>query len=383
MILDFEMALNLPVDEKLAASINRRRISEEQRKQRIFNAKVRQIGIDVDALKYQMHDKALSRAREADRENKIAEELKRIAYIAEEREQQEKEQKQKTSKKIDQFRLYEQKPEHRRDFDLYDPDQLKKEQPPRISDNAPCPISGLQRLEGEDLNYRDRMKRQQGQMRDLLLQQMQEKRMQNYKFNKEIKDWEFQQLQQDLNALQLSEYEEKYQRSKATDLEKLNKYLALETKERQRQEKINDDIEKKKDIENTFYSNFMTENPSVARSAYGPHRVVPDRWKGMSQEQLREFYDGQIKQIIERKRKTEQENFELSQWHSEIERQDSVFKSLDEENRKNVSKMNKDLNQDNKHLEQEQKCQQKYMKEVVYTNVPTQEFFNQFNTSSR
>lgn len=41
------MALNLPLDEKLAQSINRRRIAEEQRKHRIFNAKERIMGVCV------------------------------------------------------------------------------------------------------------------------------------------------------------------------------------------------------------------------------------------------------------------------------------------------------------------------------------------------
>lgn len=41
------MALNLPLDEKLAQSINRRRIAEEQRKHRIFNAKERIMGVCI------------------------------------------------------------------------------------------------------------------------------------------------------------------------------------------------------------------------------------------------------------------------------------------------------------------------------------------------
>ena len=33
----------------------------------------------------------------------------------------------------------------------------------------------------------------------------------------------------------------------------------------------------------------LTENPSVADSAFGPHRVIPDRWKGMSPWQVEEI----------------------------------------------------------------------------------------------
>ena len=40
------------------------------------------------------------------------------------------------------------------------------------------------------------------------------------------------------------------------------------------------------ELANHVYGDFLTENPAVAQSAFGAHRVVPDRWKGMSPEQL-------------------------------------------------------------------------------------------------
>ena len=49
--------LDLPIDYKEAAAIERRRNMEEQRKSRIFNAKTRIIGIDRQALDQQVHDR--------------------------------------------------------------------------------------------------------------------------------------------------------------------------------------------------------------------------------------------------------------------------------------------------------------------------------------
>lgn len=40
------------------------------------------------------------------------------------------------------------------------------------------------------------------------------------------------------------------------------------------------------EIANHIFGDVLTENPAVAQSAFGPHRVIPDRWKGMSPEQL-------------------------------------------------------------------------------------------------
>ncbi len=49
--------LDLPVDYKEAAAIERRRNMEEQRKSRIFNAKTRIIGIDQQAIEQQIKDR--------------------------------------------------------------------------------------------------------------------------------------------------------------------------------------------------------------------------------------------------------------------------------------------------------------------------------------
>lgn len=75
----------------------------------------------------------------------------------------------------------------------------------------------------------------------------------------------------------------------------------METTERKMQQKTEEDYEKIKDIKNNFYSDLLTENPLVARSAFGSHRVVPDRWKGMSKQQIEEYHEGQIQQIIDNK----------------------------------------------------------------------------------
>lgn len=56
--------LDLPIDYKEAAAIERRRNLEEQRKSRIFNAKTRLIGVDVQALDQQVKDRKQWEERE-------------------------------------------------------------------------------------------------------------------------------------------------------------------------------------------------------------------------------------------------------------------------------------------------------------------------------
>ena len=50
---------------------------------------------------------------------------------------------------LNEFRMLHQQPDSRREFDLYDPDYLKKDKPARVSDDDPrCGISSLQRFDG-------------------------------------------------------------------------------------------------------------------------------------------------------------------------------------------------------------------------------------------
>ena len=54
------------------------------------------------------------------------------------------------------------------------------------------------------------------------------------------------------------------------------------------------------EISNNVFGDMLTENPDVAQSAFGGHRVITDRWKGMSPGQLAEIRYTQEQQIKEK-----------------------------------------------------------------------------------
>lgn len=54
------------------------------------------------------------------------------------------------------------------------------------------------------------------------------------------------------------------------------------------------------ELANHIYGDILTENPAVALSAWGPHRVITDRWKGMSPEQIAQIKQTQEDQMKER-----------------------------------------------------------------------------------
>jgi hypothetical protein len=73
-----------------------------------------------------------------------------------------------------------------------------------------------------------------------------------------------------------------------------------ERNERERLKKQQDYDDNMTEIANHIFGDTLTENPAVAQSAFGPHRVIPDRWKGMSPQQLEDIRREQEKQRLEK-----------------------------------------------------------------------------------
>lgn len=55
------------------------------------------------------------------------------------------------------------------------------------------------------------------------------------------------------------------------------------------------------EMANAVSSDLLSENPDQAISQFGPHRVVPDRWKGMTEDQIRRIREEQQNQLEEKK----------------------------------------------------------------------------------
>jgi hypothetical protein len=74
---------------------------------------------------------------------------------------------------LNEFRSLHQQPDARREWDLQDPDYLKKDKPARVNDEDPrCGPASLQKFDGEDLNGQARKMYQQEQLREWSLQQV-------------------------------------------------------------------------------------------------------------------------------------------------------------------------------------------------------------------
>ncbi|CAL1269373.1 unnamed protein product [Larinioides sclopetarius] len=362
---------------------DQRRLSEKFRKGIIFNAKRRQIGLDIKSLNQQVCENQLERIKNAEFEKNVAEETRKYDELALAVEQQRRQDMRDICKQIDEFRLSVQRPEDGRDFDLSDPSLKKKEKPPRISCHDICPISGIQRLEGEDLDYETRIKKQKQQVHDILLQQILEQRMQRLNFKKAEHDWESSLLEQDNYARKflLSEMEDR--KSSSAQLANDNKHLAWKKQEINRQQKIREEYENRKDIEFHYYGDMLTENPSVAKNPHQSHRILPDRWKGMSKAQLQDIYRDQVYQMEKNQIRREREQQKKKEWDEFILGQQQMFQLFDSAEKRRSQELSKKLELENQEIAQQQKHHQEYFNKVINSNIPSDKYYAQFNTSSR
>ncbi|XP_068258233.1 RIB43A-like with coiled-coils protein 2 [Nyctibius grandis] len=376
--------LGLERDLREAAALERRRQRELQRQSRIFNARVRTIGVDKDALDTQVKDRKIQEASEKARNEELANEMKQNDKIMCMLEQRQKNDIRNINKAINEFQKNFQKPETRREFDLSDPQALKKDRPARLSDNDPqCTVSGLQKFMGEDLNYDQRMKFQKEQLREWSLQQQRDWKnaLADQKFADDLYDKN--RIELDQKTMEQQRKEEEKRRAVCTATKDFNRTQAAELAERkmlEKYQKMKDDMD---EISSLLQGDLLSENPEQAVSSFGRHRVITDRWKGMNQDQLMAIRHSQQQQVLEKLRLKEEERQRDAAWDRQSIQAARAQLVLERHQQRQNRECRQALDNINAVLSQEQKSKNIYLKEEAYSNIPTGQYYAQFNTTSR
>lgn len=361
----------------------KKRHAELCRQKRIFNARNRIFGGDIDAWNVQVCDQKIREATEKARQETFAAEMRqndKITCILEDRARRDRKN---LCKAINDFQQSFQKPETRREFDLSDPLALKKDLPARQSDNdARNTVSGMQKFMGEDLNIHQRRKFQEEQNREWSLQQQREWKIAR-EDQKHAEDLYLEtRLQFDETAKHLQNLEGTTRKAVCAAVKEFNKNQALESAEKKRQERKQEQEDNLAEITNLLRGDLLSEDPQQAASSFGPHRVVPDRWKGMTQEQLEQIRLVQKQQVQEKLRLQEEERQRDMDWDRQRVQKARATLLSERQLQRQQRALRRALDGSNLSLAKEQLLQKKYMKEI-YTNQPTEDYFTQFNTRSR
>ncbi|XP_044748873.1 RIB43A-like with coiled-coils protein 2 [Coccinella septempunctata] len=371
-------------DRKEAAAIERRRRMEDARKKRIFDPKTRLFGIDYEAL-----DRQIAEKKKNDDERKRIEQIMDLQMVKNDEialayERKEKQERAKLLQEINSFRQVYQRFEDRREFDINDPNAIKKDIPARIHDDDPrLGPSSAQKFEGEDLVSGQRLRIQREQIKAWLDQQMQEKEaaLKEQKVAEEA--YKAAMVARDERALQLERMEMECRKRLYEANRRFNAALAAE-KEFERKVQMKQTTEDNfAEIYNTMTSDMMAENPEIALSNLGPGRKISSQYKGMSREEQEQIRLDQLAQIEEKKKQKAAEKRAEREFDDYLNGTQKTIALMDLDLKRKEKERLKALAEENLKMAEEQKLKTKYMEQVVYSNRPTAAFFDQFNKSTR
>ncbi|CAG9130374.1 unnamed protein product [Plutella xylostella] len=164
---------------------------------------------------------------------------------------------------------------------------------------------------------------------------------------------------------------------------RLHKLKAAEKKQLEDIIKEQEEADNTAEMYNHLTSDMLTENPDVAKSALGTNRAIGYMYKGMNQEQLKKFHEAQKEQMIAAKAKRDEEAKTEAEWQALSNSIQREVASLDLEDKRKRRELARQLMEENQLLALQQKEKEKYMREVVNNNAPTEEYYAQFNTTTR
>lgn len=373
-----------PGDPTQERAIATRRAMEAARLQRIKDPKSRIMGIDTEALASQVAEKNAMKAAEKTLQNAYdAQRLQQdaqLAYLEQERIRAERTKAQL----VDQFRATEQGKEKAREYDLNDPLSKFKDLPGRVGDSdGRLSVSGMQQFHGEDLNYAQRIKVQQEELRQWSAELIASKanRDEAEKAANELYAERAMQVDQVKSDLEATARMARTQQAVAVAEYQLAQAAAKREREAAAQKaELQDNIE---EIQNNLAGDILTENPAVGRSFMAPNRVRPDHYKGMSPHEQQAILQAQEAQRAQKQAADAAAKAEDAAIDAAMEATRRAGAYQDAQVAAMRADMRKSILAENAKLSEKQYAAKSFLATNVYTNAIDASFFDQFGTTSR
>lgn len=237
-------------------------------------------------------------------------------------------------------------------------------------------------LVGEDPDSQGRLKKQQEQLREWSFQQQHELATARHQQRQEEQQYDQDRVDLDNKALQLQTIEEERRRTVALATKNFNLTKATENAEKRWKEWQQQEEDNRTDILNQLQGELLSESQEQGISVLGLPRLSPNSYKGLADEQLQHIINCQQQQIDEKRRiQAEQQQEELQQDRFRVASARTAL--LMERQQARINKqLRRTQDNTNAQLAEAHHEQTKYL-EKVYTNIPDDSYFSQFNTSSR
>ncbi|XP_036373700.1 RIB43A-like with coiled-coils protein 2 [Megalops cyprinoides] len=363
--------IELQSDRIAAANLERRRNRELQRKDRIFNAKVRTIGVDKDALDYQVEERRKREEKEAEELRAYAADLERQDQVACLLEQRQKQDRRQLEKAIQQFRQDFQQPESQREFDINNPNLLREQEGEQA----------LPGLAGQDPDSEERRRRQQEQLREWSLQQQRELEMARQQQKYEDQQYDLSRVALANRAIELQKISEERQRAVATATKEFNLAKVAEAAKRQHREQEQEEENNRVEILNQLKAGELSVGQEESSSVVGLARLWLN--KGVSAEYKKHIIDTQLQQAeAKRRASVARQQQELLDDRVRVESARTAL-LLERQQARISRQLRRAQDNTNAQLAEAQSAQKKYLDKQEYSNIPDDSYFSQFNTTSR
>ncbi|XP_050546660.1 RIB43A-like with coiled-coils protein 2 [Daktulosphaira vitifoliae] len=375
----------LPKDHAEVAKRIKSKLFDEERKKRIFNPRSRIIGIDKDALDRQIYEKKLLEDQEKSREEAYCKKLLQDCEVSLKLEEQNRKKQKQIDLEILEFRKKYQTPETRREHDLNDPHHSKKGQTSEINENdLRSTVSSGQYFEGEDGTSKEFRAEQIKQQRVWLEMQIREKRMAEEENKNVEKTWQEIQEINTQRAKALANLENECRKKLVEATSRYNQALAAEKEMSRRITETENNEDKMAEVYNAITGDFLTENPELGfNSALGPGKICKSLYKGLTPAMKQAIFDEQEKQRQELKLKKEAFEKREKDWAELLNMLARCGTLSDREMQRKRQSLEKEITEFNLKLADEKKKEQQFLNEQLYKGKASDEFYDQFNKTTR
>ncbi|XP_011189392.1 RIB43A-like with coiled-coils protein 2 [Zeugodacus cucurbitae] len=380
----FKVPIATKDDINEAAKLQRRLQFEDERKNRIFNAKQRLFGLDLGALERQISEKNKQRQVEAECERRYEDQTQhqQLAIYAKSLEMDKR--KRVAEADLNYYRCRFQSKNQRREFDLNDPNSIKKALPARVADDdARLGISSAQIFSGEDLGHSERKLRQRAQQRAWLDQQVQERKQAEEDRIKADLIMQESIASRDKRLEDMANDERKIRNQMTAAIYDFNTQLAKSKRFDRIREKKENNEDDLAEIYNMLTSDMLTENPDAAQSRTNPTKKIAFMYRGMSADELAKFHEEQLQQKITNKKKQTDQQLMDKQWEQYALNMDRELMLKQLELERNQKQLLDDHIRYNARLAVEQRKQNEMSNKGLNKNYVSTEFYDQFNKTSR
>mmetsp|Transcript_1708 Transcript_1708/g.3757 ORF Transcript_1708/g.3757 Transcript_1708/m.3757 type:complete len:436 (+) Transcript_1708:79-1386(+) len=380
-MLDAAPKARLNEEELLQREVTRRREAELERRQRIFDAKRRTIGVDKDFLDKQCAENEERRRKQKEQEAIEDRHFMGINKLLQMTENECRKARFDTEKAAKDFSLTHLSFEKRREFDLNDPKAVIKDTAARLGDDDPrCGPASLQQFNGEDLLKHERERQQKLAMVHALEQQIFEKKMLrklNGDGDPEIaaQNRELVRLQNEIEANDAA-----YKRDVLGQYQEGLKQAMLENNERKHAEAMYNQDLNQQELDFHGRDEFLNETRANRRP---DGKLSKDSYKGSTREERVQVFADQISQCQDNAANRAHEGMTDAALNRQAEFTRKQLVMMEREKQRMKRAMAMEIASHNQSMLAQQKETATQLGRDAHRNKITPDFFEQFGTGTR